>query len=216
MILTRYEISDLITAKKLVFVPELDRFQNQPHAVDLRLGTVFYIPKIWKMTEGGREVLTVDFTEKNGKNFEKVELVPGQFFDLAPGESIIASTLERIELKAPNLMGTLYPRSSINRRGLSVDLTGIVDAHYAGHLMIPIHNKTTSQIIRIFPGERICQIVFQSLARDLDREDALLHGKNTAKYENADSKKLDSKKDSDEEIEFLKNGDFEGLKKNKF
>ncbi len=86
-------------------MPELDRFQNQPHAVDLRLGTVFYIPKIWKMTEGGREVLTVDFTEKNGKNFEKVELVPGQFFDLAPGESIIASTLERIELKSTKFNG---------------------------------------------------------------------------------------------------------------
>ncbi len=216
MILTRHEITKLIAEKKLVFSPTLDKFQNQPHAVDLRLGTVFYIPKIWKITESGRKVLTVDFTEKNGKNFEKVELVPGQFFDLAPGESIIASTLERIELKSPNLMGILYPRSSINRRGLSVDLTGIVDAHYAGHLMIPIHNKTTSQIIRIFPGERICQIVFQKLVSDLSQEEALLHGKNSAKYENSDSKKLDSKKDSDEEIEFLKNGDFEGLKKNIF
>jgi dCTP deaminase len=216
MILTRHEITELINSKKLVFSPELDRFQNQPHAVDLRLGMIFYIPKIWKITESGREVLTVDFTEKNGKNFEKVELQPGQFFDLAPGESIIASTLERIELKSPNLMGILYPRSSINRRGLAVDLTGIVDAHYAGHLMIPIHNKTTSQIIRIFPGERICQIVFQGLASDLSREDSLLHGKNRAKYENSDSKKLDSKQDSDEEIEFLRNGDFAGLKKNKF
>ncbi len=216
MILTRYEIAELIKVKKLIFSPELDKFQNQPHAVDLRLGTVFYIPKIWEMTKKGREILTVDFTEKNGKNLEKVELDPGQFFDLAPGESIIASTLERIELKAPSLMGTLYPRSSINRRGLAVDLTGIVDAHYAGHLMIPIHNKTASQIIRIFPGERICQIVFQKLVRDLNRKEALLHGKNIAKYENADSRKLDSKKDSDEEIEFLKNGDFDGLKKNKF
>ena len=155
MILTRHEITNLIDTKNLVFEPALDKFQNQPHAVDLRLGTVFYLPKTWKLTKNGREILTVDVTESAGDNFEKIELTPGQFFDLAPGESIIASTLEKISLNADDLMAVLYPRSSINRRGLSVDLTGIVDAHYSGHLMIPVWNKTSSQIIRVYPGERI-------------------------------------------------------------
>ncbi|MBT3349176.1 hypothetical protein HN954_04035 [bacterium] len=213
MILTRHEISALISAKKLEFSPPLDKWQDQPHAVDLRLGTAFYLPKIWKLSDRGREVLNVDVTRDAGDNFEKIELVPGQFFELAPGESIIASTLEKISLRADDLMGVLYPRSSINRRGLSVDLTGIVDAHYSGFLMIPIHNRTSSQIIRIFPGERICQIVFQKLASDLQKIDALRHGASPAKYEGAAADELCSKKDAETEIGFLKSGDLDGLKK---
>lgn len=212
MILTRHDITQLIEADKLRFDPALDRFQNQPHAVDLRLGTIFYIPKIWKLTEKGREVVTVDVTECAGDNYEKIEIQPGQYFDLAPGESIIASTLERIELKSPDIMGVLYPRSSINRRGLSVDLTGIVDAYYQGNLMIPILNKTTSQVIRIFPGERICQIVFHKLSQDLSEEESLIHGKIAAKYNGADGNNLSSKKDAEEEIEYIKSGNLDGLK----
>jgi len=216
MILTRHEISDLIKQEKLVFEPELDKFQNQPHAVDLRLGTVFYLPKIWQLTKGGREVLNVDVTESAGDNFEKIELKPGQFFEIAPGESIIASTLEKITMGAEDVMGVLYPRSSINRRGLTVDLTGIVDAYYSGHLMIPILNKTSSQIIRIYPGERICQVVFQKLANNLSREDALRHGASSAKYNGSSANDLSSKKDADEEINLIRSGDLTSLKKFKF
>ncbi len=216
MILTRHEISDLIKEEKLVFSPALDGFQNQPHAVDLRLGTVFYLPKIWKLTDQGREVLNVDVTEKAGDNFEKIELKPGQYFELAPGESIIAATLEKVSLKADNLMGVLYPRSSINRRGLSVDLTGIVDVHYCGHLMIPILNKTSSQVIRIYPGERICQIVFQTLSQDIAQKDAKRHGKGDAKYDGCDANNLSSRKDADEEMALIRKGDFKTLKNHPF
>ncbi len=216
MILTRHEIADLIQAERLNFEPNLDKFQNQPHAVDLRLGLVFYLPKIWKLTDKGREILNVDVTKSAGDNFEKIELKPGQFFELSPGESIIASTLEKVSINEADLMGVLYPRSSINRRGLAVDMTGIVDAHYSGHLMIPILNKTSSQVIRIYPGERICQIVFHKLTQPLAREDAMQHGAVAAKYDGSEAKELSSKKDADEEIEFIKNGDLDGLKGNSY
>ena len=216
MILTRHEISALIAEGKLKFAPALDAFQNQPHAVDLRLGTTFYLPKIWKLSDKGREVLNVDVTEVAGENFEQIKLTPGQYFELAPGESIIASTLEKVSLNADNLMGILYPRSSINRRGLSVDLTGIVDVHYSGNLMIPILNKTSSQVIRIYPGERICQIVFQTLMQDIDKEEAKRHGKGAAKYDGCGADSLASRKDADEEVELIRKGDFEALKKHPF
>jgi len=216
MILTRHEIRELIDNGSLAFEPELDEFQNQPHAVDLRLGTVFYLPKTWRMTDKGREVVAVDVTETAGDNYEKIELKPGQYFDLAPGESIIASTLESICLEAPNLMGILYPRSSINRRGLSVDLTGIIDTFYCGNLMIPILNKTSSQVIRIYPGERICQVVFHKLATSLTREEALVHGKVAAKYNDSDGHNLVSKKDDNQEIELIKSGNLDGLKEHKY
>ena len=216
MILTRHEIRALIEKGDLSFEPSLDTFQNQPHAVDLRLGTVFYLPKTWKITEKGREVLTVDVTETAGDNYEKIELKPGQFFDLAPGESIIASTLEKVCVEAPDLMGILYPRSSINRRGLSVDLTGIIDTFYCGNLMIPILNKTSSQVIRIYPGERICQVVFHKLTQSLTKDEAMIHGKVAAKYSDSDGHNLVSKKDDNEEIELIKSGDLQGLKNHKY
>lgn len=216
MILTRHEIRSHIEAGSLSFEPELDAFQNQPHAVDLRLGTVFYLPKIWKMTAAGREIVAVDVTETAGDNYEKIELKPGQYFDLAPGESIIASTLEKVCLEAPDLMGILYPRSSINRRGLSVDLTGIIDTFYCGNLMIPILNKTSSQVIRIYPGERICQVVFHKLTQPLTREEALVHGKVAAKYNDSDGHNLASKKDDQEEIDLIKSGSLNELKQHKY
>ncbi len=216
MILTRHDIEKCITDKKLIFTPPLDRYQNQPHAVDLRLGTIFYISKTWKITDKGREILTVDVTESDGENYEKIILKPGQYFDLAPGEAIIASTLEKVEMLSDDLMGVLYPRSSINRRGLSVDLTGIIDAFYSGNLMIPILNKTAHQVIRIYPGERICQILFHRLNQPLKKEEALIHGKVAAKYHECDGKNLASKKDAKEEIEYLKSGNLEALKAHKF
>ncbi len=215
MILTRNEIGKLIQEEKLIFEPTLDKYQDQPHAVDLRLGTTFYLPKIWKISDKGREVLTVDVTQSVADNFEKIELEPGQFFELAPGESVIASTFEKVSLRSDDLMGVLYPRSSVNRRGLSVDLTGIVDAHYSGYLMIPILNKTTSQIIRIYPGERICQIVFQQLASGLQKDEAMRHGVQQAKYEGAGANGLDGKCDAEDELELIRTGRLNELKKQK-
>ncbi len=211
-ILTRHQIHERIMQGGLKFVPMIDQYQDQPHAVDLRLGETFYIPKIWRLTDAGREIVTVDTMQSPGDNFEQVTLKSGQFFDLAPGEAIIGSTLERIELNAPDLMAVLYPRSSINRRGLSVDLTGIVDVGYQGHLMIPIRNRTTSQVIRIYPGERLCQIVFQELGAPLSPAEAARHGGQQAKYMDASAAELANKQDAAEEIELLKQGQLEELK----
>lgn len=149
---------------EISFEPPLDLFQLQDHAVDLRLGFTFMIPKRWKMTSKGRESLdTVHFDKNNSGYFEIIELEEGQFFDLLPNEHIIISTLE--SLKVPNdLMAVLYPRSSTNRKGLSLDLTGIIDSGYEGQLTLPVKNSTQSQIIRLFPGERLCQIVFEELS----------------------------------------------------
>ncbi|HEX9804223.1 MAG TPA: hypothetical protein VGA67_00925, partial [Candidatus Dojkabacteria bacterium] len=90
-----------------------------------------------------------------------------------------------------DVMAVLYPRSSINRRGLSVDLTGIIDTGYHGHLFIPIVNTTTSQIIRIYPGERFVQVVFHTLTKELSLEESMKHGVNPPKYhQNLKNKKF--------------------------
>ena len=162
-ILTSKEIISRIKSGDISFSPNLDKFQLHAHSIDLRLGFTFLVPKSWQMTPKGREALQIDVFDPNmPPYFDVLELEQGQYFDILPGEYVSVSTLEAI--KVPNdLMAVLYPRSSTNRRGLSVDLSGIVDAGYEGQLIIPLRNNTRNQTIRMYPGERVCQIVFEQL-----------------------------------------------------
>jgi len=166
-VLTQKQILEEIEKGTLSFAPGLDKFQLQAHAVDLRLGFTFMVPKIWKVTPQGRESLNIRSIESFGPGeFDVVELEEGQFFDLLPQEHVLVSSLESV--KVPNhLMAILYPRSSVNRKGLSVDLTGIVDSGYEGQLVIPIKNNTKSQTVRLYPGERFCQVVFEELSQEI-------------------------------------------------
>lgn len=162
-IITKTEIVELIRSGILSIRPALDKFQLQEHSIDLRLGYTFMIPKMWHMTPKGRESLDIThFDKRNHEYFEVIELEQGQYFELLPQEYILVSTLETIKMPN-NLMGVLYPRASTNRKGLSLDLSGIIDAGYDGQLVLPIRNNTRSQAIRLFPGERLCQVVFQEL-----------------------------------------------------
>jgi dCTP deaminase len=213
MVLTRKEILDNIREGKLKFEPMIDGFQIQPHAVDLRLGKEFYIPKQWKITKNGREVITIDpFDNHDTQNFEKVELEFGQYFELLPGEFVIAKTLEAIALTSKNLMAILFPRSSINRRGLAVDLSGIIDTGYEGCLMIPIMNNTSKQVIRIYPAERICQVIFQTLSTNLSDVEISQHGLHSAKYTKSQEGFVGGRSDKKDEIDLIRLGKLDELK----
>ncbi len=200
--LIKEEILDYIDRQEISFTPALDSFQMQAHSIDLRLGYTFMVPKLWGLTEKGREAFFIDYLD-NRQRFEVVELEHKQFFDLLPKESVVASTLE--EVKIPNdLMAVLYPRSSVNRKGLSVDLSGIVDAGYEGRLLIPITNNTSSQVIRIYPGERICQLVFYPLSQAVKPTKSRWHKSDTIVGRRSEKKKIEEKMVMKGEIKKLK------------
>ncbi len=202
-VLTRENIVRLVEKEDLGFEPALDVFQLQGHSVDLRLGWTFMVPRWWELKKEGRVVLNMDrFGEiKNG--FEKIVLKEGQYFEILPEEYVVVATMERIRMPY-YLMGVLYPRSSVNRRGLSLDLTGIVDAGYEGNLMIPVRNNTRSQVIRVYPGERFCQIVFYTLDGTTEMEKSRYHGRDVAEGVLPER--------SGEEIEMIKTGKIKKLK----
>ena len=169
-IITKNKIIEKIKSGEIVFKPVIDKFQLQEHSVDLRLGFTFMIPRMWHMTPQGRESLDITHFNKNNQEFfDIIELEQGQYFDLLPQEYILVSTLESINIPL-DMMAILYPRSSTNRKGLSLDLTGIVDAGYNGQLVLPIRNNTRSQTVRLYPGERLCQIVFEELDQKVTPE----------------------------------------------
>ena len=213
MILTRAHILDRIKTGDLAFTPALDQFQLQPHAIDLRLGYRFLIPKNWMMTDRGRKALTVSIEpdQFHAEHFDEVILQPGQYFELLPNEFVIGTSLEKIEMRAGDLMAILFPRTSTNRRGINLSLSGIIDAGYSGTLIFPMKNEAGNQVIRIFPGERVCQIVFEELSSSLSPEEANLHGLNQAKYTNSGN---NFKVDKQEETSLLTAGDLDKLKQN--
>lgn len=207
-ILGKSEILARVKSGNIKINPPLDYFQVQAHAIDLRLGYTFMLPKSWHMTEKGRESLQVDHYSGSQKGlFDVIELEKGQFFDILPGEFVLASTLESVEWP-DDLMSVLYPRSSTNRRGISLDLTGVVDAGYKGQLIIPVRNNTTSQTIRLYPGERICQITFEQLDGPSKKSD--IDG--TYHHKDVIDGFLISKKNTPE-VDYLKSGTVLELKK---
>lgn len=213
-VLIRQEILSLIETKALVFTPPLDQFQIQPHAVDLRLGYKFLIPRNWTVDEKGRRAIKVaiDDIETHQEQFDEVQLQPGQYFELLPNEFVIGTSLEKIELNAMDLMGVLFPRTSTNRRGIDLSLSGIIDTGYKGHLIFPMQNEAGNQVIRIYPGERVCQILFQKLSQPLTPKEADLHGLTAAKYTESGSQTFQLDKESERQL--LVQGKLEDLKKN--
>lgn len=212
MILTRKVILERIKNHDLVFDPSLDQFQLQPHAVDLRLGYKFLIPKNWTTTDRGRVALkiSIEDTDIHAEQFEEIILKPGQYFDLLPNEFVIGTSLERIEMNAPDLMAILFPRTSTNRRGINLSLSGIIDTGYNGNLIFPMKNEAGDQVLRLFPGERICQVIFEELSDPISSEEADQHGLSSAKYSNSGEPKY--KVDKSDERDLLITGNLQDLK----
>jgi deoxycytidine triphosphate deaminase len=214
-ILTKNEILTAIAEGELSFEPGLDQFQLQPAAIDIRVGMNFFIPKIWSFGEEGRTGLNTDHLDNEKKNefLDSLHLKPGQTFELLPGEFILISTLEKISMKSGRLVSILYPRSSTTRRGMSIE-SGVIDPHYEGSLMIPVYNMTRTQKIKIYPGERIAQLVFYTTESILSKEESLNHGLAKPKYQGVQGYQLDYKSDPHDEINLVKNGQLDQLKKN--
>lgn len=211
-VLTEQQILDRIKKGDIVVEPAIDSYQLQAHAIDLRLGYTFLIPKRWHLTDAGREGINPDYISNDAKhNFDVVELEKGQYFDLLPGEYVLASTLESITWP-DDLMSVLYPRSSTNRRGLSIDLTGIIDSGYSGQLLIPVRNNTGSQTIRLYPGERFCQVTFEELSESCPKPEGRYHRKDVIEgYIKIHQNENRAKRD-EQEIEHIKNGTILELK----
>ncbi len=203
-VLTKEKILERVQNGSIGFKPGLDSFQLQTHAVDLRLGFTFLIPKAWRMTDKGREALSIDPLRDHGPEyFDVIELEQGQSFELLPEEYVLVSTFETIKL-GNDVMAVLYPRSSVNRKGLSVDLTGIIDSGYEGPLTLPIRNNTRSQVIELHPGERFCQIVFEELAHEVSPRKSRWHQKDVVDK---------GKKEKGKEMKLVFSGDLKKLKK---
>lgn len=118
---------------------------------------------------------------------------------LMPGVYTMMSTLEEVTLP-DDVMGVVFPRSSTNRRFIALDMTGVVDAGYQGHLVLPLTNCNIEPI-QLYRGERIAQMVFHRL-----EQPAVLK---LSKYHKGDGNYVP---DKERELDLVKQGMIQELK----
>jgi dCTP deaminase len=155
VVLSDRDIRAEIAAGRIVidpFIPEA----VQPSSVDLHLDRRFRVFRNSRYPYIDVRVDQPDMTEL-------VEIAGDDPFILHPGEFVLGSTLERVQL--PNdLVARLEGKSSLGRLGLLIHSTaGYVDPGWEGNLTLELSNVANLPIT-LYDGMKIGQISFQRLS----------------------------------------------------
>ena len=164
MILSDTDILGRLRDGDLVVEPMADPdLQVQPASVDLRLGREFLefrrtnIPCIHPNSE--REVddyVTETVVDEGGE------------FILHPGDFVLGTTMERVEIPA-DLIAHVQGRSSLGRLAIVIHATaGIVDPGYRGQITLELSNLGAAPVA-LSPGMRISQVLFTELKTAAER-----------------------------------------------
>jgi len=158
-------LSDTDIQKELdsgrVVVDPLDEGAIQPASVDVRVGDTFRV-----FANHRRSV--IDVRTPMDDLTEPVEASEDNPFILHPGEFVLGSTLEVVELP-DDLVGRVEGKSSLGRLGLLIHSTaGFVDAGFQGHLTLELSNVANLPIA-IYPGMRIGQLCLFRMTSPAER-----------------------------------------------
>jgi dCTP deaminase len=128
----------------------------QPSSVDLHLDRRFRVFR-------NSRYPYIDVRADQPELTELVEIGGDEPFILHPGEFVLGSTLERVQL--PNdLVARLEGKSSLGRLGLLIHSTaGYVDPGWEGNLTLELSNVANLPIT-LYDGMKIGQISFQRLS----------------------------------------------------
>jgi len=169
-ILARLEAGDLVVDP----IDDLD-MQIQPASIDLRLGEEFL--------EFQRTNISCIHPNRESEVSEYVTetTVPeGEEFILHPGDFVLGTTKERVEIP-PDLLATVEGRSSLGRLAVVIHATaGIVDPGYHGQITLELSNLGTAPVA-LTPGMRVSQLVFTELTQPAGRPYGVERG---SKYQN--------------------------------
>jgi dCTP deaminase len=155
VVLSDRDIRAEIEAGRIVidpFTPEA----VQPSSVDLHLDRRFRVFR-------NSRYPYIDVRTDQPELTELVEIGGDDPFILHPGEFVLGSTFERVEL--PNdLVARLEGKSSLGRLGLLIHSTaGYVDPGWEGNLTLELSNVANLPIT-LYDGMKIGQISFQRLS----------------------------------------------------
>ena len=159
MVLSDRTIREEIAAGRIIVDP-LGDGAIQPASVDVHLDRSFLVFR------NSRKPY-IDVRESTEDLTEKVEIRNDVPFILHPGEFVLASTLEHIELP-DDLVARVEGKSSLGRLGLLIHSTaGYVDPGFKGHLTLELSNVANLPITLYF-GMKIGQLSYLRLTTTAD------------------------------------------------
>jgi dCTP deaminase len=138
-----------------------DSSMVQPASVDLKLGTSFRVFHNHRLP-------AIDLAEPPSGVTEHVQIDDTASFVIHPGEFVLGTTVEWVELP-DDVVARIEGKSSLGRLGLIVHATaGFVDPGFSGTLTLEITNLTRVPIV-LWPGKPIAQLSFMALDRPAER-----------------------------------------------
>ncbi len=159
MVLSDRDIRAEIAAGRIVIDP-YTADAVQPSSVDLHLDRRFRV-------FNNSRYPYIDVRQEQPELTELVEISGDDAFILHPGEFVLGSTLERVQLP-DDLVARLEGKSSLGRLGLLIHSTaGYVDPGWEGNLTLELSNVANLPIT-LYDGMKIGQISFQRLSSPVE------------------------------------------------
>jgi len=159
------EIKSLIENQNAISAEEglnLD-LQLGPSSFDLRLGSEFGVLDTRKL-----DLVDTREMDSYSEYIRKETHDPDEGIIVHPGEFVLGSTLESISVP-DDMVARVEGRSSYGRLGIIVHATaGYIDPGFEGDITLEIQNLGNVPV-RIYPEDRICQIVFENMTERADR-----------------------------------------------
>ncbi len=160
MVLSDRTIRRLLREGRIVIDP-YDETLLQPSSVDVR------VDRFFRVFHNARYPF-IDVKQPQEDLTELVEIADEEPFILHPGEFVLGSTLERIQLP-DDLVSRLEGKSSLGRLGLLIHSTaGFVDPGWDGHVTLELSNVANLPIT-IYYAMKIGQLSFVQLTEPAER-----------------------------------------------
>lgn len=154
-LLSDRDIGDFINQGRIGVDP-YDPALLQPASLDVRLDNIFLLFDNHRYAAIDPSVEMPGLTRRH-------EVAEGEPLVVHPGEFVLGSTLERVELPG-TVAARLEGKSSLGRLGLLVHATaGFIDPGFEGTITLEISN-VASLPIKLWPGMKIGQLCFLGLS----------------------------------------------------
>jgi dCTP deaminase len=173
MVLSDRDLKVALSSGKLRITPAPDlEIQLGSFSIDLRLGDSF------RVFESGVHGV-IDPQKNSSHEFTKEVIVKkGEAFIMQPGDFVLGTTVERLEVP-DDLLGNLEGRSSIGRLGIMIHSTAAsIDPGMRGHITLELANMGKLPVA-LYPNMRICSVSFEQLSSP---SEVPYYKKKSAKY----------------------------------
>ena len=188
MVLSDRDIKKYLKVGKIKITPMPDvKIALGACSLDLRLGDTFRI-----FQHSRFPYFDPQDKKYSGEVTSIIKVEKGEPFILQPGDFVLSTTIESLELP-DDLLARLEGRSSLGRLGIVVHSTASVfEPGWRGKVVMEMGNSGRMPVA-LYPGMRICALTFETLSSPVD---VPYYKKKSAKY--LDQKEPEPSKISEE------------------